>query len=113
MIITDLEVSKAEAAQKNWQAAGLADFIVVRTGDALQTLIDVGTVDLLFLDGAKELYLPVFELLYPKLTAGAVTMADNVDKPSTHDLVDLLAHSPEFNTIHLFEGRMRAAYRKS
>jgi predicted O-methyltransferase YrrM len=51
----------------------------VRLGDALETLRDVPEpVDLVFLDGWKDLYLPVLELLKPKLRPGAVVLADNI-----------------------------------
>jgi predicted O-methyltransferase YrrM len=35
-------------------------------------------VDLVLLDGWKELYLPVVKLLKPKLRPGAVVMSDNI-----------------------------------
>lgn len=111
VITTELEASKGDTALQNFLAAGLADHIDVRIGDALQTLSDITKVDLLFLDGAKDLYLPVFQLLYPKLTANALVIADNIDKSQTHDLVNLIRSSVEFKSVSLFEGRMLAAYR--
>ena len=48
-------------------------------GDALETLRVVeGPVDLVFLDGRKDLYLPVLMLLEAKLRPGAVILSDNV-----------------------------------
>jgi predicted O-methyltransferase YrrM len=35
-------------------------------------------VDMVFLDGWKDLYLPVLELLKPRLRVGAVVLADNI-----------------------------------
>jgi predicted O-methyltransferase YrrM len=35
-------------------------------------------VDLVFLDGWKDLYLPVLKLLEPRLRPGAVVLADNI-----------------------------------
>jgi len=113
LITTELEASKAETAIQNFSAAGLSSLIDVRIGDALQTLSDVTKVDLLFLDGAKDLYMPVFELLYPKLTVNALVIADNIDKPETHDLVDLIRSSDEFTSVTLFDDRMLAAYRRA
>ena len=37
-----------------------------------------GPIDLVLLDGWKELYLPVLRLLEPNLRAGAVVLADNI-----------------------------------
>jgi predicted O-methyltransferase YrrM len=51
----------------------------VRLGDALETLQEVPEpVDLVFLDGWKDLYLPVLKLLEPRLRPGAVVLADNI-----------------------------------
>lgn len=35
-------------------------------------------IDLVLLDGWKELYLPILQLLAPKLRPGAVVLADNI-----------------------------------
>ena len=60
--------------------AGLADLVDVRLGDARETLArDLsGPVDLLFLDGWKDLYVEMLELLTPRLRPGALVLADNV-----------------------------------
>ena len=112
VITTELEASKGEIAWKNFADVNLDGFIEVRIGDALQTLSNVERVDFLFLDGAKELYFPVYKLLYPKLSTDAVVIADNIDKKATHDLVDHLRSADEFRTISLFDGRMLVAYRR-
>ena len=44
----------------------------------METLRDMGTVDLLFLDGWKLMYLDVLKLLMPNLRQGAVVLADDV-----------------------------------
>lgn len=71
-----MEPEKAEAARSNLAAAGLADVVDLRLGDALQTLGDVREVDLLFLDGWNNLYLAVLDLLEPTLAPGALVVAD-------------------------------------
>ena len=80
VIGTELEPSKRERALANLAEAGLADCVDVRLGDALETLArDVAEpVDLLFLDGWKELYVEILELLTPRLRTGALVLADNV-----------------------------------
>lgn len=68
---------KAEKARSNISDAGLS--ATIHTGDALTTLAGEGPpIDLLFLDGAKELYLPVLRLLQPRLGPGSVIVADNI-----------------------------------
>ncbi len=51
----------------------------MRLGDALETLRELpGPIDMLLLDGWKDLYLPVLELVTPHLRPGAVVLADNI-----------------------------------
>jgi len=79
VIGSELESSKAEQARANLEEAGLADYADIRIGDALETLKDVeGPVDLLFLDGWKDIYVPVAKLMEPKLRPGSLVLADNL-----------------------------------
>jgi predicted O-methyltransferase YrrM len=76
---SELEPSKCEKARANLRDAGLDAVVDVRLGDALTTLADVeAPVDLVLLDGWKELYLPILRLLTPKLRPRAVVLADNI-----------------------------------
>jgi predicted O-methyltransferase YrrM len=76
---SELEPGKVRAARANLAAAGLGDYADVRAGDARETLRDPGgTVDLVLLDGWKDLYLPIVQLLLPTLRRGAVVLADNI-----------------------------------
>lgn len=78
LIGTELEPSKAERAQANLAAAGLADLVDIRVGDARETLRDIGgDVDFVLLDGAFSLYLPVMKLLEPRLKPGTPILAEN------------------------------------
>jgi predicted O-methyltransferase YrrM len=79
VIGSELEPNKRAKAVEHLNEAGLGGVAEVRLGDALQTLRDVPPpVDLVLLDGWKDLYLPMLELLAPKLRPGAVVLADNV-----------------------------------
>lgn len=79
VVTTELEPSKAARARANLAEAGLDGQVEIRVGDALETLKDVrGPVDLLFLDGWKEAYLPVLQLVQPALRPGACVLADNI-----------------------------------
>jgi predicted O-methyltransferase YrrM len=74
--------SKAERARANILEAGLADSVEIRVGDARGTLADPGgEIDLLLIDGSKDLYLPVLKMLAPRLRQGGVVLADNVLSP--------------------------------
>ena len=77
LIATELISQKAEAAIANLAAAGLAQVAEIRQGDARQTLANLdGMIDLLFLDGSNDLYIAILEMLEPRLSTGAVVVAD-------------------------------------
>ncbi len=78
LIGSELESSKAAFARSNLEAAGLADLVEIREGDALETLEDVGgDINFAFLDGAWSLYLPVLKLIEPHLCLGALVLSEN------------------------------------
>ncbi|MCI0636461.1 MAG: class I SAM-dependent methyltransferase [Actinobacteria bacterium] len=77
VITTEFQPEKARRASANLAEAHLGDLVELRVGDALETLRDLrGPIDLLFLDGWNDLYLPVLELVQPHLTPGALVAAD-------------------------------------
>jgi predicted O-methyltransferase YrrM len=79
VIGSEMEPHKLAEAAKNIQAAGLSEIAKILPGDALETLQAVARpLDMVFLDGRKDLYLPVLELLKPKLKNGAVILSDNI-----------------------------------
>jgi predicted O-methyltransferase YrrM len=79
VIGSELHPDKVRRARANLAEAGFADLVEIREGDALETLRDPGgTVDLALLDGWKELYVPVLELLTPHLRPGALVVGDNM-----------------------------------
>jgi predicted O-methyltransferase YrrM len=84
LIGSELEPTKAQRARENLAAAGLADLVEIRVGDALETLKDGidGDVDVVLLDGAFSLYLPVLKLLEPHLRDGAFVIGDNAVEQS-------------------------------
>lgn len=89
LVGTELEPTKAAAARENLVAAGLADLVDIRVGDALETLREgiAGDVDLVLLDGAFNLYLPVLKLLEPHLETGALVIGENAVEPAYLDYV--------------------------
>jgi predicted O-methyltransferase YrrM len=76
---TELVPTKVKIARANVAQAGLAQFVDIREGDAMKTLASIDeTIDLLLLDGWKDIYLPMVKMLTPKMRAGAVVIADNI-----------------------------------
>jgi predicted O-methyltransferase YrrM len=80
LITTELDAVKAGRAGENFRAAGLADLVEIRIGDAFETLKGgiEGGIDVLLLDGWKPLYLPMLEFLEPRLAPGALVVADDL-----------------------------------
>lgn len=84
VVTTELSATKVAKAKQTFAETGLDDLITVLEGDALTTLVDVdGPVGFVLLDGWKELYLPVARLLEPKLSPGALIVADNTSMDDT------------------------------
>jgi predicted O-methyltransferase YrrM len=81
LIGSEFEPSKLAAARANLAAAGLADLVEIREGDALETLArDLPeTIDLVLLDGHKPLYSRILDFVAPRLRPGAALVADNAD----------------------------------
>lgn len=117
VIGTELEPNKHATAVRNLEEAGLQDCVDVRLGDAMETLQNVeAPVDMVLLDGWKDLYIPVLELLTPKLRPGAVVMADNIFtfKRSLRPYVEYVQseeHGFESTTLELGEGLEFSIYR--
>jgi len=80
VVTTEINAAKAQRASRYIEAAGLADLVDLRVGDALETIADIrGSVSLAFLDGWKELYLPFLKRIEPALQPGAFVIADDLD----------------------------------
>jgi predicted O-methyltransferase YrrM len=75
-----MQPAKHARALAHLREARLDDLVDVRLGDALETLRSdlPEPVDLVLLDGWKDLYSPVLDLLTPRLRPGAVVLADNI-----------------------------------
>ena len=89
VVTTELSAAKVATAKRTFAETGLDDLITVLEGDALTTLAAVdGPIGFVLLDGWKELYLPVTELLEPKLSPGALIVADNTSMDDTRPYLD-------------------------
>jgi predicted O-methyltransferase YrrM len=91
VVTTELNEKKVAIASRNFADAGLDDVITVLHGDALETLAAVdGPVQFVLLDGWKELYLQVLQLLEPRLAPGALVVADNTSMPGLQPYLDYM-----------------------
>jgi predicted O-methyltransferase YrrM len=89
VVTTELSETKIAAAKQTFAETGLDDVITILEGDALITLESLdGAIDFILLDGWKDLYLPVIELLEPRLSTGALVVADNTSAADTQPYLD-------------------------
>ncbi len=78
----ELRDFKIEHARQALTRAGLSSRVEFYAGDCLETLKNLpGPFDFVLLDVWKDLYLPCFELVHPKLAPGGIIAADNMLLP--------------------------------
>src|SRR3954470_4367935 len=78
----ELKDFKIEHARQALTRAGLSTRVEFHAGDCLETLRSLsGPFDFVLLDVWKDLYLPCFELVHPKLAPGGIIAADNMLLP--------------------------------
>ena len=80
LITSECHAQKVELAS---QKLADADLVELRSGDALHTLANIAEpIDLVFLDGRNDLYLPILHLLEPRLLPSGLVVADlSADDP--------------------------------
>jgi predicted O-methyltransferase YrrM len=84
VVSLELRAAKTEYARVQLARAELERFVEFRVGDALASLAELaGPFDFVLLDLWKDLYVPVFEQLHPKLAPGAIIVADNMLQPES------------------------------
>lgn len=77
---TEIEPFKCQATLQNVADAQLTEYVTLLEGDALQTLQDIEPgIDLVFLDGWKDLYNDVLDIVLPKLRVGSIVIGDNIN----------------------------------
>ncbi|HEU4779406.1 MAG TPA: class I SAM-dependent methyltransferase [Steroidobacteraceae bacterium] len=80
----ELKDYKIEHARQALTRAGLSTRVEFHAGDCLDSLRALpGPFDFVLLDVWKDLYLPCFELVHPKLASGGIIAADNMLLPES------------------------------
>ena len=107
VITTELIESKAKKALQNITDAGLSQYVDVRLGDAMKTLRDnTGPIDFLFLDGWKDLYLPLFKMLENQFHVGTIIYADNMDMAATRLYGNyVLSNKQKYKSNFVYDGK--------
>ena len=86
VIGSEIVPQKIAQAKRNLDAAGLADFVEIREGDARETLRDLGgDVDFVLIDGwpggaGPSLALQVMRIVAPQMQGGAIALNDNAEQ---------------------------------
>ncbi|MBW1296701.1 O-methyltransferase [Aquimarina litoralis] len=107
IITTELIESKAEKAIETFKKAELDHLIEVRIGDAMKTLKNHDTsIDLLVLDGWKDLYLPLFQMLEPNFHNHTMIYVDNADMKETQHFLDVIGQNPRYRLNPLNSGKV-------
>lgn len=85
IVSVDVAAPKQDYAREQLREAGLDSIVEFRCGDAAKLVSQFDfAVDLALLDIWKELYIPCFDELRPKLAPGSIVVADNMLEPVAH-----------------------------
>ncbi len=77
----ELDQEYADIAQRNLEAAGVADRVTIRVGpagEALAAMPEEPAFDFVFLDADKTGYAAYYELILPRMRPGALLLIDNI-----------------------------------
>lgn len=84
VVTSELSAAKIAAARQTFVDTGLSDLITILEGDAVKTLAALHeAAGFVLLDGWKELYAPVLQVLEPRLAPGTLVVADNTSMAGT------------------------------
>tara|TARA_R110001592_G_C13193089_1_gene753858 strand:+ start:99586 stop:100227 length:642 start_codon:yes stop_codon:yes gene_type:complete len=107
IITTELIQSKAERAINSFKEAGVNHIIETRIGDAMETLKGhVEPIDLLLLDGWKNLYLPLFSMLEANFHTNTVIYVDNAEMAETNQFLQVVKQNSKYKLSSEGNGRV-------
>ncbi len=107
IVTTELIESKAQKALENFKIAGVQDYIQIKVGDASETLKDyTDSVDLLLLDGWKDLYFNIFKLLEPNFHKNTIVYVDNADMLETKKFLHTVAQNKNYKLVPKYDGKV-------
>lgn len=113
IVTTELVPSKANRAMENFAKAGVSELIDLRIGDALETLKDYNKpIDLLVLDGWKDLYLPLFNMLEGNFHDKTITYVDNADMSETQAFLKAVARTSNYKLVSSHNGKVVLVQKK-
>ncbi len=107
IITTELIDSKAKSAIENFKKAGVNNLIEVRVGDAKETLKNhKQPIDLLLLDGWKDLYLTIFQILESNFHNNTLIYVDNADMVETKAFLQTVSKNTKYKLQSQHQGKV-------
>ncbi|MCU1345521.1 MAG: O-methyltransferase family 3 [Acidimicrobiia bacterium] len=114
----DISDEWTAVGREHWRRAGVDDRIVLKLGNALDSLAELDSslqFDLAFIDADKDNYIHYFEALLPRMRVGALLLIDNTlwsgkvlddsiddaDTVALRQLNDMLAADPRVQVVQL------------
>ena len=114
IVTTELLASKANKAIENFKKAGVNHLIEVRIGNALETLKGYKEpIDLLLLDGWKDLYLPLFQLLESNFHDKTIIYVDNANMAESKLFLKTIKQNPKYELQPAHNGKVVLIYNKN
>jgi len=100
VVTTEIIPEKCEQASKNFAKAGMESFIELREGDAMKTLSDWNEpIDFLLLDGWKDLYAPLFNMLEKHFHENTIVYVDNADFGEAQSFLSHVQRSGRYSIL--------------
>lgn len=107
IVTTELIEDKAKKAIENFRNAGVDHLIEMRIGDAMNTLKGYSEpIDLLFLDGWKDLYLSLFLMLELNFHSKTIVYVDNADMHDTHRFLKVIQQTNKYRLQPKCDGKV-------
>lgn len=97
----EIDEGRAATARSNFKRAGVENTVTLILGDAHQEVTKITEpVDLLFIDADKEGYADYLQKLLPRIRAGGLVVAHNIDaRQADPTFVKAITTNPELETI--------------
>ncbi|WP_298420940.1 class I SAM-dependent methyltransferase [uncultured Kordia sp.] len=107
IVTTELIESKAKKAIQNFTKAGVNELIEMRIGNALETLNNYSkAIDFLLLDGWKDLYLPLFQMLESNFQKDTIIYVDNADMSDVQAFLRTISENSKYQLESKYHGKV-------
>jgi predicted O-methyltransferase YrrM len=99
LVTLEIDEGRRQQALENFAAAGVADLIDARLGDAHEIVKTIeGPFDFVFSDADKGWYTQYFVDLAPKIAPGGCYVSHNIGMRGMRQYLDYLGTRPDFET---------------